>query len=204
MVRKTQQARQLQTIRRVLPPLWTGLRTEPHLREREFLQVPVVVPDGQEDVITSVLEQFAAARCPVFPAVLKRLRPEGPVRSPSPCGLDWHWAYPPMCRDSAPCWTRWTRTWLRGRADLPDQDSAWHLRRSERCIHRAAEFAAVRRSVTPSASSAATCRRVSGCDRCGSPRTAARTAELTYTRTPAATLRRGLRQTRRLPVPAGR
>lgn len=45
---------------------------------RGFVQYQVIVPDGHEDVLRSLLEQFALARCPVFLAVLKRFGPEGP------------------------------------------------------------------------------------------------------------------------------
>ena len=46
--------------------------------KRGFLQYQVIVPDGHEDVLRRLLEQFADSRCPVFLAVLKRFGPEGP------------------------------------------------------------------------------------------------------------------------------
>ena len=45
---------------------------------RGFLQYQVIVPDGHEDVLRRLLEQFADSRSPVFLAVLKRFGPEGP------------------------------------------------------------------------------------------------------------------------------
>lgn len=45
---------------------------------RGFLQYQVVIPDGQEELLRSIMEQFAVTRCPVFLAVLKRFGPESP------------------------------------------------------------------------------------------------------------------------------
>ena len=69
---------ELQSIATFFHPL-DGVADWNHIYgSRGFLQYQVIVPDGQEDVIRRLLEQFAGARCPVFLAVLKRFGPEGP------------------------------------------------------------------------------------------------------------------------------
>ena len=78
--RKAPKSRQgeLQSIATFFHPL-DGVADWNHIYgSRGFLQYQVIVPDGHEDLIRHLLEQFAAARCPVFLAVLKRFGPQGP------------------------------------------------------------------------------------------------------------------------------